>query len=204
MMQLRYRVLLTIVVLILLIGRLVSGAEYHRDQFSHWSDFDHDGLDTREEALVEQEALADKFAEVGVVSLLLSEDGTEVLGGVWVCPYTGKLFTEPGTLDADHIVPLKWAWEHGADKWTAMKRELFANDPLNILVVAASANRSKGAKGPEDWLPANLAFADYYILKFIQVCNKYNLEYPKEKYHKILVEVVAHKLGLKLYKLHYK
>jgi hypothetical protein len=31
---------------------------------------------------------------------------------------------------------------------------MFANDPGNLLATSASADRSKGAKGPDQWLPS--------------------------------------------------
>jgi len=52
-----------------------------------------------------------------------------------------------------HVVLLRWVWEHGAALWTQEKREKFANDPRNLWPVELSLNRSKGARGPEDWLP---------------------------------------------------
>ncbi|MGM0953782.1 MAG: HNH endonuclease family protein [Pseudomonadota bacterium] len=50
-------------------------------------------------------------------------------------------------IDIDHVVPLKWAWQHGANKWTKEKRERFANDPRNLWSVELSLNSQKGAKG---------------------------------------------------------
>ena len=41
-----------------------------------------------------------------------------------------------------HVVPLKWAWDHGADTWSRDKREKFANDPVNLWSVELSLNRS--------------------------------------------------------------
>nr|WP_286715341.1 DUF1524 domain-containing protein [Marinobacter sp. tcs-11] len=44
-------------------------------------------------------------------------------------------------VEADHVVPLRFAWEHGARTWTDDRRREFANDPRNILIVEASLNR---------------------------------------------------------------
>ena len=56
--------------------------------------------------------------------------------------------------DIDHIVPLKWAHGHGGDRWTLNQKREFANDPENLLATQSSVNRRKGAKGPDQWLPA--------------------------------------------------
>ncbi|WP_236079024.1 HNH endonuclease family protein [Marinobacter nauticus] len=45
-------------------------------------------------------------------------------------------------VDIDHVVPLNWAWGHGASSWPRQKREKFANDPVNLIPVEASLNRS--------------------------------------------------------------
>ncbi|WP_420920273.1 hypothetical protein [Alteromonas macleodii] len=38
-------------------------------------------------------------------------------------------------------MPLKFAHGHGGDKWSQDKRETFAIDPQNLLLVKASLNR---------------------------------------------------------------
>ena len=67
--------------------------------------------------------------------------------GRWLDPYTGKVFFEASDVDIDHLVPLKWAWDHGANTWKQSKREQFANDPVNSFAVEARVNRQKGSRG---------------------------------------------------------
>ena len=57
-------------------------------------------------------------------------------------PFTNEVIQDARQLDADHIVPLSWSWQRGADKWSDQKREKFANDPSNVLIVESSLNRS--------------------------------------------------------------
>lgn len=71
------------------------------------------------------------------------------------------------------MVPLKWAWDHGADKWSQEKREQFANDRVNLVAVEASLNRSKGAKGLDEWLPP--ANQEQYKARFKRILLKYGL-----------------------------
>lgn len=160
-----------LVLLGLLAAEQVFGAGYNREAFKHWSDLDHDGMNTRYETLASQ-AVPCPSTVLVVLSATCK---------AWVCPYTGTVFFEPGKLDIDHIVPLKWAWEHGADKWSPGQREAFANDPKNLLAVEASANREKGAKGPDEWLPPKKDYDAEYIDRFGSVCDNYKLVYDKKK-----------------------
>ncbi|WP_020683930.1 HNH endonuclease family protein [Marinobacterium rhizophilum] len=95
--------------------------------------------------------------------------------GRWNDPYTGKIFYEARDLDVDHLVPLKWAWDHGASNWSAEQRRKFANDDANLFAVEASVNREKGALGPLNWLPPDRSFHCQYILRFTRIVRKYSL-----------------------------
>lgn len=152
--------LLTAQVFLSSLGSAAPPAElYDREaKFGSWLDLDFDGQDTRAEIIHEQSInKQDMF---------------------WVCPYTGKVFVSSKTMDVDHIVPLNAAWDCGADKWPQERREQFANDPENLLLVSASANRSKGAQRADQWLPTNLSFIDDYIDKTLHIYNKYDLMCP--------------------------
>lgn len=43
--------------------------------------------------------------------------------GRWISPFTGKVIQNSSEIDIDHVVPLKWAWDHGASKWSREKRD---------------------------------------------------------------------------------
>jgi len=136
---------------------------YRRDDWKHWIDQDNDCISTRDEMLLEQARH----------SVEMSPDGCYVSKGVWVDPFSGKTFTRPSELHVDHIVPLKWANDHGGDSWSAQKKEIFANDPLNLLVVHDRLNQQKGAKGPSQWMPPNHFFRCNYLRKWKTVLSKY-------------------------------
>ena len=57
--------------------------------------------------------------------------------------------------------------------WTNDQREVFANDPRNLEPVEASLNRSKGAKGPLDWLPPSNQCS--YVARFKRLVILYEL-----------------------------
>jgi hypothetical protein len=104
----------------------------------------------------------------------LSPDGCYVSTGLWNDPFSGKQLTRASDLDVDHVIPLKWAHDHGGDAWSAAKKEIFANDPINLLAVDDGLNQKKGAKGPDEWLPPNRAFRCEYLFIWEQVLEKYS------------------------------
>jgi uncharacterized protein DUF1524 len=78
-------------------------------------------------------------------------------------------------VDVDHVVSLGDAWQKGAQRWPQRERVAFANDPLNLLAVDASANRQKGDGDAATWLPRNKAFRCAYVARQISVKLKYAL-----------------------------
>lgn len=148
---------------------------YTRSQFgSGWSDVDRDCQNSRMEVLVEQ--------SVGPVHFKDSRE-CSVRSGKWISPFTGATIYNASSIDIDHVVPLKWAWEHGASTWSYEQRVAFANDPANLLSVEASLNRSKGAKGVDEWLPPKNQCQ--YIARFMRVMKKYPLDVEPQKLNSI-------------------
>lgn len=126
---------------------------YRRQDWKHWSDLDNDCMNTRHEILKDQ--------SVGKVKL--SPNGCHVSSGKWVDPFSGKTFYRASDLDVDHVVPLKWANNHGGSNLNRVLKEKFANDPANLLAVDDGLNQAKGAKGPTEWMPPNQAFRCQYL-----------------------------------------
>src|SRR5690554_3128067 len=143
-------------------------SSYSRNAFQHWIDEDKNCLNTRHELL----------KELSTGPITMDERGCRVIRGRWNDPYTNKIFYDGDKVDVDHLIPLKWAWENGADQWDADKRKQFANDPRNLFVVSASANRSKGAKGPHEWLPPYEKFHCQYLTRYLRVLMIY--KFPAE------------------------
>jgi hypothetical protein len=78
-------------------------------------------------------------------------------------------------VDLDHVVALGNAWATGAYRWRIRKAAAFANDPLNLLPVDASANRQKSDGDAATWLPPNKAYRCAYLARQVAVKAKYGL-----------------------------
>ncbi|PYE35212.1 uncharacterized protein DUF1524 [Idiomarina fontislapidosi] len=138
--------------------------DYDRSAFGRWLDDDNDCMNTRHELL----------QQLSTRSVSYSQDGCRVTRGRWLDPYTDRTFLSSSDLDIDHLVPLKWAWDNGANTWDDEKRQRFANDPVNLFAVDNGTNRSKGAQGPQQWLPPNARFHCQYLTRYQRVLKIYD------------------------------
>ena len=76
------------------------------------------------------------------------------------------VFTNASDVDIDHVIPLKYAHDHGGAIWTLCVKKLFANDPDNLLAVDDGENQFKSAKGPSEYLPPNEDYHCEYATKW--------------------------------------
>ena len=143
--------------------------EYNRDDWNHWTDDNSDCQNTRHEVLIEesQETVTYK-----------SDTFCSVSTGKWYGFYTGQYYYNASDLDIDHFIPLKNAHQSGGYNWSSAKKEEFSNyrlDPDNLIAVNLSANRSKGAKGPDEWKPSNTEYWCEYAYDWIRIKDYWNL-----------------------------
>src|SRR3954451_9100170 len=104
--------------------------------------------------------------------------GCAVQSGNETDPYTRVgLYYQRGesTVDLDHVVALGDGWQKGAQKLRPTLRTRFANDPLNLLSVSASANRQKGDSDAASWLPKDKNYRCAYVARQIAVKHRYRL-----------------------------
>ena len=142
---------------------------YDRDDWDHWSDADRDCQDTRQEVLIAESS----------VSIVYTDDREcRVASGSWTDPYTGDAVEDPSKLDVDHVVPLANAHASGGHAWSEERKELYANSlvyPAHLIAVTASANRSKGADGPDGWRPPDRAYWCQYASDWIAIKKEWGL-----------------------------
>ncbi|QIN83512.1 DUF1524 domain-containing protein [Rubrobacter tropicus] len=148
---------------------------YSREKFPHWSD-------AREYNWTLPSGTPDPGSCDARDAALIRDGRDEVVGsgcyverGRWFDPYTGKTYYMPSDIDVDHVVPLANAWRSGASSWTTVKRERFANVPMDVLSVEDNANASKGDKGPEAWKPPRAAYHCTYARKWIGIKHNWTL-----------------------------
>jgi hypothetical protein len=141
---------------------------YSRDEFGGgWGTAM--GCDTRDRIL--RRDLTERTYKVG--------SNCRVQSGTLNDPYTGDTIDyvrgNGSNIDIDHVVALGDAWQKGAQQWSAAKRKMFANDPLNLLAVGAAVNRTKGDGDAATWLPPKKGFRCDFVARQIAVKRKYGL-----------------------------
>lgn len=134
-----------------------------------WLDVDGNGCDTRNDILQRD------FAEV-----TLDGDCT-VTEGVFHDPFTATTIDfvrgvgTSNEVQVDHIIPLKAAWNGGADQWSQDTRVEFANDPVNLWASEGRQNSSKGDRLADEFMPESEAFHCQYAAQQVWVLTEYSL-----------------------------
>ena len=153
-----------------IVAELAAGIPaYDRNQWRHWGDDDGDCQNTRHEVLIERSRAPVTFK---------TESQCQVVAGYWIGLYTNMAVASASDLDVDHMVPLKNSHDSGGWAWDAAKKEAYANDlsdPDHLIAVTASANRSKGSKGPEEWKPPDADYWCEYATDWIRIKNAWAL-----------------------------
>ena len=150
---------------------------YDRGEWRHWTDEDRDCRDARQEALIAESTVEVTYAD---------GDKCRVQKGHWVGPYTGTEVTDPSDLDIDHMVPLANAHRSGGWSWSSEKKSAYANHlayPGHLVATTARANRTKGAKGPEEWRPPDEGYWCQYALDWIEIKRAWNLTATEEEFN---------------------
>ena len=158
--------------------------EYDRSDWRHWIDEDGDCQDARQESLVE-ESLDEVSFE--------TDRKCRVETGRWFGVFDGHHLENIGHLDIDHMVPLRNAHLSGAWSWHPAMKEEYANyleDPDHLIAVASRANRSKGARGPEEWRPPDETYWCEYATDWAEIKERWELTMTK-----VESEIVMDMLG---------
>lgn len=155
------------------VGDRAQSAGFSADTFGErFADTDENGCDTRNDALARS---------MTGVSFKPGTQDCVVLTGLLADPYSGtNIAFERGPLSSgkvqlDHVVSLTDAWHQGAQGWDVARRQIFANDALNLLVVDGALNQLKGDGDASAWLPPHEPFRCAYVARQVAVKYTYGL-----------------------------
>lgn len=152
----------------------LAAASFGQDTFnrsvwlSSWKDTDKDCQNTRQEVLIQE----------SLIPVTFSEDGCKVKSGVWLCLYTGSIYTDPSDLDIDHLVPLGNANASGGYVWEPSRKKEYANfldSAYHLIAVSKSANRSKQDKSPDQWMPSFAPYQCPYLRYWVSIKAQWEL-----------------------------
>ncbi len=161
----------------MLVSDIQSGIPpYSRSDWRHWIDADGDCQNARHEVLIEESSEEVTFRDA---------NSCTVDTGKWLAPFTGSIVISAGSLDVDHMVPLANAHRSGAWTWDSARKQAYANDLSysgHLIAVTASANRSKGAKGPEAWQPPDQSYHCQYATDWVVIKSEWTLSVTQEEW----------------------
>ena len=92
---------------------------------------------------------------------------------VYKDPYTDKEITDIKLIDFDHIVPIFYLHRYSDLSWSKEQKNKFAQDENVGVSVLNKENRSKGSKGPSEWLPK--ANQGDYCYSWLLIAHEYGL-----------------------------
>lgn len=171
--------------------------DYNRTEWKHWIPYKGNSCWNVREEVLKRDAVpgtinliskskdpvtSEKEAcAIGIVSKSEGSTKIETNGsGQWIDPYSGDLIEDSSKIDIDHIIPLSKAAKSGGQSWNKEKKEKFANDLENLLATSAKENRSKGDKGPGEYMPPNKDYRCQYAKSYISIAHKYSLTINKK------------------------
>ncbi|WP_336249212.1 HNH endonuclease family protein [Stomatohabitans albus] len=150
---------------------------FDEDAFGQgWLDIDENNCSTIDDILARDLTVTD------------SGRGCRIHAGSLHDPYTNEVldyFIEDGLespIEVSHVVSLPTAWATGAQDLSQRQREIFKNDPLNLLAVSRAANAEKGDKDVTQWMPTNPDFTCHYLGRQIAVKARYGLTVSPEEH----------------------
>ena len=153
-------------------------AKYKRSEWKHWISYETPCWTTREEVL-------DRQAEKGSITYLDKDDketkdkskACSIKSGVWIDPYSKEKVEDPTKLDIDHTGALSWTAKAGGQEWDKQKKQDYANDFDHLVATTAKENRTKGDKGPSEWMPESSKCE--YAKVYTHIVKKYKLNLNK-------------------------
>ena len=131
-----------------------------------WNDpTDLSGCDTRNRLVASQ--LQDVVFKEGTRNC-------KVIAGWLQDPYSGER-VELRDVELDHTVALHRAWNAGAWQWDSRKRQIFANDPMELRALSSSVNQAKSDAALDEWMPPLPQARCPFVIDYLSVMAKYEL-----------------------------
>jgi hypothetical protein len=135
-----------------------------------WADVDRNGCDQRNDVL---------HRDLTDIQVREGTHGCVVIAGTLDDPYSGEIVpfvkAEAVEVPIDHVVPLAAAWVQGAAAWPEDRREVFANDPANLMATTRELNSAKGDSTAEEWVPPDPEYGCSYATVVVTVKDRYEL-----------------------------
>lgn len=183
-----------------------EGREFKKENWNHWISRNNSCWNVREHVLNrdavpgtikllnEKAEPTDNLKEACGIGVSIEKDGKINISGeagTWIDPYSGGEFTDLNDLVVSHIVSLENANSHGGAEWSPEKKEAFANDLDNLIVVSKKEHRAKADKGPGKYMPIQkTGYRCSYAKSYVSIANKYGLSITESDY-KVLTKAIT-------------
>lgn len=154
--------------LLMLATAAAASGSCDRASFGRWTQTDL--KDTRARVL--------EASAVGPVVFRTGSNGKRIVAsGSWQDAYSGRLYSgvRASRMEIDHVIPVCWAWRHGAAAWDRQRKRQFYNDVRFLKVVEQGLNDQKSDKGPDEFLPLGRDGACRYVILFQKGIREYDL-----------------------------
>lgn len=98
----------------------------------------------------------------------------KVIAGWLQDPYSGER-VDLSDVQIDHTVALHHVWNAGAWQWDSRKRQIFANDPIELRALSSRVNRDKSDKSLDEWSPELPQARCPFAVDYLTIMVKYEL-----------------------------
>lgn len=159
--------------------------EYNRRDYKHWNTYPGRSCWTVRKEILRRESISDDLVLLDSKKNVVNDTDTACIieNGKWIDPYSNSIINESSKVDIDHVIPLSYAAKHGGDAWPAERKQEYANDVRFLLATSAKENRSKGDKGPSDYMPPYKDYHCAYAKTWVAASLEYDISMTQKDYN---------------------